>query len=166
MAHATTLGTLSCLLLATCFVGTARQSTTTTSTARQSDELHSAQDELRKTIILRADSSPSPDVIVDGQIQYSTDEYLLRSARSPSSVKSLGIKKTVNRAILLGADYYIPCLMRDPIAWLKGDYIIYMDDVMMYDSSTFGSGKQRERPCMVSKLVMECVCVCVEEKPI
>ena len=50
------------------------------------------------------------------------------------------IRKSLNRAILLGSDLYIPCLMDEPIGWLKGDYILYMDSTMMYDSSIYGSG--------------------------
>ena len=42
--------------------------------------------------------------------------------------------------MLVGSDVYIPCLMKDPIGWMKGDYILYMDSMTMYDDATYGEG--------------------------
>ena len=51
------------------------------------------------------------------------------------------VKKTVNRAVLVGSNQYIPCLMKNPIGWLKEDYILYMDSMTMYDSEISGEGE-------------------------
>lgn len=77
-----------------------------------------------------------------------SSQIVSRSARQSSIFQRLSrsskyhvVKKTVNKAVLVGSDVYIPCLMKDPIGWLKGDYILYMDSMTMYDSVTYGEGK-------------------------
>ena len=57
------------------------------------------------------------------------------------------VSKTINKPALLGKDLYLPCHMDNPIAWLKGDYILFMDDMAMFDGSKFGSGMSRCDTC-------------------
>ena len=67
---------------------------------------------------------------------------LMERRPSRSLSKHHVIKKRINKAALVGSDLYIPCLMKDPIGWLKGDYILYMDSMSMYDSAIYGEGKK------------------------
>ena len=100
--------------------------------------------------IVRPSSSQQPRQITSNEL----DVKPRTSQESPfsrwlrSSSKYHVIKKTLNRTVLLGSDLYIPCLMASPIGWLKGDYILYMDNTMMYDGSTFGSGNPWITKCL------------------